>query len=134
MLYRIFGLLEFPQLNLTTAWCHTHLYIHLHMYNKKAQIAGNSIYGGSLDSFSINIQFTTTSVKLATLSLDWNILNLELEPNSFSSDPFQVFLCENGIPNYSSSELVRQVYPGELLHFPVLAHSWTKRWNCSCSN
>jgi len=41
---QIFGLFEFPQLNLTTAWCRIHLNIHLHMYSNQAQIAGSSIY------------------------------------------------------------------------------------------
>ena len=91
------------------------------MYRNQAQIAGSSIYGGSLDSCHINIKYTTTNVKQAIVPLNWNVLNLELEPNSVSSNPFQVFLCENGIPDYSSSELARQVYPGELLHFPVVA-------------
>ena len=34
-----------------------------------------------------------------------------------------MLLCKDGIPNFntSNSELLRQVYPGELLHFPVVA-------------
>jgi len=88
-----------------------------------AQIAGSSIYGGSLDSCTINVEYTTSTVQqsLSILSLNWNELNLDLEPNSISSDPFQVCMCEDEIPNCNTSELVRQVYPGELLHFPVVA-------------
>jgi len=29
-------------------------------------------------------------------------------------------VCEDGIPNCNTSELIIQMYPGELLHFPVV--------------
>ena len=76
--------------------------ISLNMLNNNAQIAGSSIYGGSLDSCTINVEYTTTTVQLSILSLNWTELNLDLEPNSISSDPFQVCMCEDGIPNCST--------------------------------
>ena len=119
---QVFGLLEFPQLNLTTTWCRTHLNIHLHVYNNKAQIVGSSIYGGSLDSSHINIKYTTTNVKQAIVPLNWNVLNLELEPNSVSSNPFQVFLCENGIPDY----IVHQNWLGKCIQVNCFTFLWLK--------
>ena len=115
---QIAGLFQFPQL---ITLYRAHFNIHLHMLNNNAQIAGSSIYGGSLDSCAIGIQYTSTTQTLATFSLNWKVLNLDLEPNTVSSDPFQVCMCEYGIPNCNTSEVVRQVYPGELLHFPVVA-------------
>ena len=54
-------------------------------------------------------------------SLD--VLNMEMqqEQNSISSAPLQVCMCEDGIANCSIIELIVQVYPGELLHIPVVA-------------
>ena len=49
------------------------------------------------------------------------ILNMELEPNSVSSDPFQVCLCIGGTPCCNTLEESRKVYPGELLRIPVVA-------------
>jgi len=46
---------------------------------------------------------------------------MELEPNSVSSDPFQVCLCIDGTPCCNTSEESRKVYPGELLRIPVVA-------------
>ena len=45
----------------------------LHMLNNSAQIAGSSIYGGSLDSCTINVEYTTSTVQqsLSILSLNW---------------------------------------------------------------
>jgi len=52
-----------------------------------------------------------------------SLIYLELEVDSISSDPYEMLLCKDGIPNFntSNSELIRQVYPGELLHFPIVA-------------
>ena len=46
-----------------------------------------------------------------------------VEPNSVSSDPFQVCPCKDGVLNCSTSESDRQmqVYPGQLLKLPLVA-------------
>ena len=95
--------------------------IHVNMHNNDAQIAGNSVYGGSVDSCAIRTSFQSPTVLMGRLSFKMSVVNLDLEPHSISSDPFQVCICDDGIPNCNTSELVRQVYPGELLHFPVVA-------------
>ena len=97
--------------------------IHLHFYNNYAQIAGSSVYGGATYSCSTKVCFTLIGCQnLPTPTV--NVLHLEMEPNdSISSDPFEVLLCEDGNPigNTINPELVRQVHPGELLHFPLVA-------------
>ena len=101
------------------------VYMRVHFYNNHAQIAGSAIYGGSIDNCVTDIEYkpaVTLSLSLPSsfLSFIFQKSNLELEPNSVSSHPFQVCLCEGGIPNCNITELVRQVYPGELLHFSVV--------------
>ena len=96
------------------------LRIHLHLYNKYAQIAGSSVYGGAI--FNCEVQVRNSIAKIPELI--FQAFDFEMEPNnSASSDPFKVLLCKDGTPNgnTSNSELVRRVYPGELLHFPLVA-------------
>ena len=101
------------------------VYMRVHFYNNHAQIAGSAVYGGSVDNCVTDIEYKSalsSSLSLPSRFLSFIFLksNLELEPNSVSSHPFQVCLCEGGIPNCNIPELVRQVYPGELLHFSVV--------------
>ena len=112
---QIYSIADIPRLH-----CRAYFNIHVNMYNNDAQTAGNSVYGGSLDSCAIRISFQSPTVT-GRVFFKMSVVNLDLEPNSISSDPFQVCICDNEIPNCNSSELVRQVYPGELLHFPVVA-------------
>ena len=94
--------------------------IHLHLYNNHAQIAGGSVYGGAIYNCRIEV-YGTTAMLIGRI---FEVLELQVEPNnSISSDPFKVLLCKDGTPNgnTSSSKLVRRVYPGELLHFPLVA-------------
>ena len=94
--------------------------IHLHFYNNYAQTAGSSVYGGAIYSC-----FTEVCINvIGCFKLRSPILQLEMEPNdSISSDPFEVLQCEDGNPigNTINPELVRQVHPGGLLHFPLVA-------------
>ena len=83
------------------------------------------MYGGSIDNCVTDIEYKTglgpfLSMPSRFLSLYCTSI-LEVEPSSVSSDPFQVCLCEGGIPKCNLSDLVRQVYPGELLRIPVVA-------------
>ena len=96
-----------------------YLNIQLQYYANHAQIARSAVYGGVLNSCIMEIRYDTGGQTVSNGSL----LYLDLEVDSVSSDPYKVLLCEDGIPNLntSNSELVRQVYPGELLHFPVVA-------------
>ena len=114
---QIYGILYIPPVKNRRAYFN----IHVNMHNNDALIAGNSVYGGSLDSCAIRIVYKSSTLLLGRLSFKLSVVNLDLEPNSVSSHPFQVCICDDGIPNCNTSELVRQVYPGELLHFPVVA-------------
>ena len=106
------------------------LNISIHFCNNHARKAGSAVYGGSIDSCAINLGYNTTSVQAYNTSavqgfatFNWHVPNLELEPNSISSDPFQVCLCKDGILNCSTSESDRQmrVYPGQFFKLPVVA-------------
>ena len=94
--------------------------IHLRFYNNHAQIAGGSVYGGTIYNCAVHVRSLNTIVRESI----FQAFEFEMEPkNSISSDPFKVLLCKDGTPNgnTSNSELVRRVYPGELLHFPLVA-------------
>ena len=111
------------------------LNISIHFCNNHAQKAGSAVFGGSIDNCAIDVEYNTTSVK-GVSSFNWHIPNLELKPNSISSEPFQVCLCKDGVMNCSTSESdwQMQLYPGEMLKLPVVATSWTERWNYSCNS
>ena len=115
---QIFGIFDIPRLYSTCGY-RAYFNIHINMRNNNAQIAGNAVYGGLVDTCVISMVFVfkSTGIQLGTLSLEWHVLNLNTEPNSISSDPFQVCMCEKGIPNCNTSGLIIQMYPGELLHF-----------------
>ena len=120
---------KFLQLNEPTVHAITALLnISIHFYNNNAQKAGSAVYGGSIDSCAIDLGYNITSMQGFTISMqgistfNWHVPNLELEPNSVSSDPFQVCLCKDGAPNCSISESDKQmqVYPGQMLKLPVV--------------
>ena len=106
-------------LNLTEYELKAYLNIHLQFYSNYAQIAGSAVYGGVLNACTMEV-YDEIGDQTSTYT---SLFYLELEADSISSDPYRVLLCEDGIPNLntSNSELVSQVYPGELLHFPVVA-------------
>ena len=58
-----------------------------------------------------------------------DVLNIELNAKSVSSDPFQVRPHED--VQHVTSKLFRQGYPGELLRIPVVAVGLNK-WSCFC--
>ena len=67
------------------------LNISLHFCNNNAQTAGSAVYGGSIDSCAIDSGYNTTYTTMQGITtFNWHVPNLELEPNSVSSDPFQV--------------------------------------------
>ena len=117
------GIHEFLQSNQSIAHrIRALLNISIHFSNNHAKRAGSAVYGGSVDS-CINYLRSNVSNIQAVISFNWYVPNLELEPNSISSDPFQVCLCKDGDINCNTSELDRQmrVYPGQLLKLPVVA-------------
>ena len=100
------------------------LNISIHFHNNYAQKAGSAVYGGSIDNCVIELGVYITLISWrGVFRFNWHVPNLELEPNSISSDPFQVCLCKDGRINCNTSELDRQmqVYPGQLLKLPVVA-------------
>ena len=98
------------------------LNISIRFYNNHAQRAGSAVYGGSVDNCAIDFGFNTTLLQ-GFLSLNWHVPNLDLEPKSIASDPFQVCLCRDGVINCNPSESDRkmQVYPGQLFKLPIIA-------------
>ena len=128
ILYSPTAILEFLESNDSDAQAvREFLNISIHFINNHAQKAGSAVYGGSVDNCAIDLGCTillaySTSVQ-GFVGFHWHVPNLELEPNSISSDPFQVCLCRNGVLNCSTSESDRQmqVYPGQLLKLPVVA-------------
>ena len=100
------------------------LNIHSYFYNNHAGISGRAVYGGSIDNCIVHIEYSDhDSGRYTILDPSIDVLNMELqqEPNSISSDPLQVCMCEDGIINCSTLEFIGQVYPGEQFHFPVVA-------------
>ena len=122
---------EFLQLNESTAHeIRTMLNVRIQISNNHAQIAGSAVLGGSIDNCTFELGYNASSISSNTFkwqqgvgSFKWHIPNLELDPNSVFSDPFQVCLCKNGVLNCSTSESDRQmqVYPGQLLKLSVVA-------------
>ena len=124
---QVYGTIEFPyksfeySANLTAA-TRASLNIHSYFYNNHAGISGSAIYGGSIDNCMVHIEYSDGRIdRLFDPFID--VLNMELqqELNSISSDPLQVCRCKDGIANCCSLEITNEVYPGELLHFPVVA-------------
>ena len=119
------GIREFLQSNRSIAdRIRAHLNISIHFSNNRAKRAGSAVYGGSVDSCINYMRYNVAELLVqGVIGFNWYVPNLELEPNSISSDPFQVCLCKDGGINCNTSELDRQmrVYPGQLLKLPVVA-------------
>jgi len=124
--FQVYGTVEphdyFPSFGALRAAIRTSLNIHSYFYNNHAGISGSAVYGGSIDKCIVTVEFEYSGSYTA-YSTGIDLLNMEMqqELNSISSDPLQVCMCEDGIPNCSTLEITRQVYPGELLHFSVVA-------------
>ena len=100
------------------------LNISIHFSNNHAQKAGSAVYGGSVDNCAIHLGINTTEDSVQVyFRLYWHVPNLQLQPNSISSDPFQLCLCNDGVIHCNTSKLDRhmQVYPGQLLKLPIVA-------------
>ena len=126
--FQIYGAIELPPFELLpslaafTAAIRASLNIHSLFYNNNAGISGSAIYGGSIDNCIVHIEYSDSG-RYTLFDPFIDVLNMELqqEPNSISSDPLQVCMCEDGIANCSTLEFIGQVYPGEQFHFPVVA-------------
>ena len=126
--FRVYGKINLPAFEVllssaaVTAAIRASLNIHLYFYNNNAGISGGAIYGGSVDNCLVYIE---CGVDRGDVLIEEyiHVLNMELqqEPNSISSDPLQVCMCEDGIPNCSIQLFNGQVYPGEHSHLPVVA-------------
>ena len=116
------SVLQFDESTANAMIMRAFLNISIHFCNNNAQKASSAVYGGSIDNCAIDFRFNTTTLQ-GSLSLNWHIPNLELAPNTVSSDPFQVCLCNDGVLNCHPSELDRQmqVYPGQVFKLPVVA-------------
>jgi len=96
--------------------------IYIHFYNNHAQIAGSAVYGGAMDICYIRVDYKSTNrIGFSFLTMN-DILNIELEANStsVSSHPHQVSPCKDGTPSCNTSELHKEMYPGELLQYRFL--------------
>ena len=120
--FQVYGEIRLPHDSLTAA-IRASLNIHSYFYNNHAGISGSAVYGGSLDNCNVHIEYGNSKGKGFFDHPSMDILNMELqkEPNSISSDPLQVCMCEYGIADCSITEHIGQSYPGELFHLPVVA-------------
>ena len=111
-----------PSSRAVTAAIRASLNIHSYFYNNNAGISGSAMYGGSIDNCIILVEFSDSRGDILSEQFI-DVLNMEMqqEPNSISADPLQVCMCKDGIADCSIIELIVQVYPGELLHIPVVA-------------
>jgi len=89
---------------------------HMQLCNNYALIAGNLVYGGAIYSCTTFI-FKSIGISHPYSGFHQCPIYFELEPKN--SIPFQVLTCEHGTPN-SELGFVKQVYPVELLHFPLV--------------
>ena len=126
---QVYGKIKLPNVSfeflpssaaLTASICAS-LNVHSYFYNNHAGISGSAIYGGSIDNCIIPVEYGDSMEEyffepfIDVLSMD-----MQQEPNSISSDPLQVCMCEDGIADCSILEIIAQLYPGELLHIPVV--------------
>ena len=127
--FQVYGTIELPYDSYKflpssaalTAICAS-LNVNSYFYKNNAGISGSAMYGGSIDNCMVHIECRDSSGD-SFIDLSMDVLNMEIqqEPNSISSDPFQVCMCEDGIADCSVIELILQGYPGELFHLPVVA-------------
>ena len=94
--------------------------VQLVFINNSADIAGNALYGGVIDNCKLFGLGSHTSGEVFD-----TIFHINTDDNTTSnicSDPFQVCLCENNLPNCNESEynVPYTVYPGDTVHIPVV--------------
>ena len=94
--------------------------VQLAFINNSADIAGNALYGGVIDNCKLTGLGSHTSGEVFDM-----IFHVDTGDNTTSnicSDPFQVCLCENSLPNCSESKYVvpYPVYPGDTFHLSVV--------------
>ena len=88
----------------------------LHIHIQLATTMHSSVYGGAIYSRTAFI-FKSIGISHPYSGFHQCPIYFELEPKN--SIPFQVLTCEHGTPN-SELGFVKQVYPVELLHFPLV--------------
>jgi len=90
-----------------------HFFVFTYSY---ATTMHSSVYGGAIYSRTAFI-FKSIGISHPYSGFHQCPIYFELEPKN--SIPFQVLTCEHGTPN-SELGFVKQVYPVELLHFPLV--------------
>ena len=101
--------------------------ISLHFENNSAAVAGDALYGGSVDNCSLkllHIQQQNFFPYRCSKSGDVfnHITNYTERPFDISSAPLQLCACNDSEPACNVSSLTRSVYPGGRVNIPVIAY------------
>jgi len=67
----------------------TYYNINIYFNNNYAQITGNAVYGGAMDLCRIRVDYESTTELGSVFLIMYDILNIEMEGNSVSSDLFK---------------------------------------------
>ena len=87
--------------------------------NNTATVAGDNIYGGLIND-CLNIRNLSMEVN-GPYCHNLHIANNLLQSNtSISSDPYQVFLCDNDTIHYKTKKIQVEVYPGRSFIIPLV--------------
>ena len=96
--------------------------IQLLFQGNRAIEAGSVLYGGSLDTCAVCI-FSLGFYVAGTVALDRfssEVISTS-DISDISSDPYRVCVCDDNHPDCSETVITREVYPGEIIHIPVVA-------------
>ena len=104
--------------------------IKIYFQNNTASEAGATLYGGSVDNYSLNFinsQPSSSDYKIVYHCpnsggvFDY-ITSSDHQPLDISSDPLYICICKNGKPDCSVSSVTRSVYPGGRIEVPIIAY------------
>ena len=96
------------------------------MENNTADVAGDSIYGGSLQSCHILLEIELENEKIEFITLQTSIMDIrnKLSPSEVTSNPFQVRFCDSKFKMINGSECISEteavVYRGQTLQIPAI--------------
>ena len=93
--------------------------ISLHFENNSAAVAGDALYGGSVDNCSLRL-FPYRCSRSGDIFN--HITNYMERPFDISSAPLQLCACNGNEPACNVSSLTRSVYPGGRVNIPMIAY------------
>ena len=104
--------------------------VRMYFQNNTALVAGAVLYGGSVDSCSLNLitrdnphveNIKTYSCPNSGEVFDY-ITTFTEQTQDISSDPLYICSCEGDEPDCSASPITRSVYPGGTIEVAVIAY------------